>query len=83
MSGAAAAVSAAASPERGSEAMSAQPEFRRVDLPENANLDRAIHRVAESVHRLNEAVSAPSPRASQSSSSASRAITTEPANGAT
>ncbi len=36
--------------------MSAQPEFRRVDLPENANVDRAIHRVAEATHRLNEAV---------------------------
>ena len=36
--------------------MAAQPEFRRVDLPENANADRAINRVAEAVHRLNEAV---------------------------
>lgn len=36
--------------------MSAQPEFRRVDLPENAQIDRAIHRVAEATHRLNEAV---------------------------
>lgn len=36
--------------------MTAQPEFRRVDLPENANVDRAIHRVAEAVHRVNEAV---------------------------
>ena len=25
--------------------MTAQPEFRRVDLPENAQVDRAIHRV--------------------------------------
>lgn len=36
--------------------MNAQPEFRRVDLPENANVDRAVHRVAEATHRLNEAV---------------------------
>lgn len=36
--------------------MSAQPEFHRVDLPDSANVDRAINRVAEAVHRLNEAV---------------------------
>lgn len=36
--------------------MTAQPEFRRVELPENASADRAIHRVAEATHRLNEAV---------------------------
>ena len=36
--------------------MTAQSEFRRVDLPENAAVDRAIHRVAEATHRLNEAV---------------------------
>ena len=36
--------------------MAEQPEFRRVDPPENASADRAINRVAEAVHRLNEAV---------------------------
>ena len=36
--------------------MTAQPEFRRIDLPDEATGDRAIHRVAEAVHRLNEAV---------------------------
>lgn len=36
--------------------MAAQPEFRRAELPQNANLDRAVNRVAEAVHRLNEAV---------------------------
>lgn len=36
--------------------MTAQTEFRRVDLPGNVNVDRAIHRVAEATHRLNEAV---------------------------
>lgn len=36
--------------------MAEQPEFRRVDPPEKASADRAINRVAEAVHRLNEAV---------------------------
>lgn len=36
--------------------MTAQTEFRRIDLPENVNVDRAVHRVAEATHRLNEAV---------------------------
>lgn len=36
--------------------MTAQTGFRRVDMPENAATDRAIHRVAEALHRLNEAV---------------------------
>ncbi len=36
--------------------MTAQPDFRRVDLPGNANVDRAVHRIAEATHRLNEAV---------------------------
>ena len=36
--------------------MAEQTEFRRVDLPEKATADRAINRVAEAVHRLNEAV---------------------------
>lgn len=36
--------------------MTAQPDFRRVDLPETASADRAIHRVAEAAHRLNEAI---------------------------
>ncbi len=36
--------------------MAAQSEFRRVEVTESPNVDRAINRVAEAVHRLNEAV---------------------------
>ena len=36
--------------------MNADPEFQRIDLPEGDRETRAIHRVAEAVHRLNDAV---------------------------
>lgn len=36
--------------------MNANPEFQRVELPETDVHTRAIHRVADAVHRLNEAV---------------------------
>jgi hypothetical protein len=39
-----------------STAQSVQPEFRRAELPDAPNSNRAIVRVAEAVHRLNEAV---------------------------
>ncbi|MGZ9811181.1 SMc00767 family acetate metabolism repressor [Pseudoroseicyclus sp. H15] len=32
------------------------PDFERIDRPESDAQTRAIHRVADSVHRLNEAV---------------------------
>ncbi|AUM73020.1 hypothetical protein [Paracoccus jeotgali] len=36
--------------------MNADAEFQRIDLPEGDSETRAIHRVAEAVHRLNDAV---------------------------
>ncbi|QQA41448.1 hypothetical protein [Pelagovum pacificum] len=36
--------------------MNANPDFERVQRPETDAQTRAIHRVADAVHRLNEAV---------------------------
>jgi hypothetical protein len=36
--------------------MNASPEFQRIGRPETDSQTRAIHRVADAVHRLNEAV---------------------------